>query len=129
MRAILQALGDLPREAETEALTLDELRAENADLKRRLAAARKSQQGVSEAEVKARAAADAANATPQRQLREIVRLAEQGLIAKQERPRPALAQPVKPSVPASQPLRRHRVILPSRSSAFLTLWPDWRPWG
>ena len=100
MRAILQALGDLPREAETEALTLDELRAENADLKRRLAAARKSQQGVSEAEVKARVAAAAAAQAYQRQLREIVRLAEQGLIAKQERPRPALAQPVKPSVPA-----------------------------
>jgi Mn-dependent DtxR family transcriptional regulator len=116
--AILQALGDLPREAKTEALTLDELRAENADLKQRLAAARKSPQGVCEAEVKARVAAavEAAAQAYQRQLREIVRLAEQGLTAKQERPRPALAQPVKPSVPAqpSSPLPQGDITQPQQ---------------
>ena len=39
VREILQALGDLPREAETEALTLDKLHGENARLKQRLATA------------------------------------------------------------------------------------------
>ena len=101
VRALLQALGDLPREAEAEALTLDELRAENTGLRRQLAAARKSQQGVSEAEVAARiaAAVDAATQGYQQHLREIVSLAEQGLTAKQERPRPALVTPTKASVP------------------------------
>ena len=51
---ILQELGDLPREAEEEALTADQLRAENADLKRQLSSLKKSHQGVSEAEVKSR---------------------------------------------------------------------------
>ena len=45
VRALLQALGDLPREAEAEALTLDELRAENAGLRRQLAAAREEPAG------------------------------------------------------------------------------------
>jgi Mn-dependent DtxR family transcriptional regulator len=96
VRALLQALGDLPREAETEALTLDELRAENTGLKRQLAAARIA------------AAVDAATQGYHQHLREIVRLAEQGLTAKQERPRPALAKPTKASVPdrpASPPLQ------------------------
>ena len=101
VRALLQALGNLPREAEAEALTLDELRAENTGLRRQLAAARKSQQGVSETEVAARiaAAVDAATQGYQQHLREIVSLAEQGLTAKQERPRPALVTPTKASVP------------------------------
>jgi hypothetical protein len=110
VRALLQALGDLPREAEAEALSLDELRAENAGLRRQLAAAHKRQQGMSEAEVQARiaAAVDAATQGYHQRLREIVSLAEQGLTAQQERPRPALVKPTKPSVPdrpASPPLQ------------------------
>jgi uncharacterized protein len=101
VRALLQALGDLPREAEAEARTLDELRTENAGLRRQLAAARKSQRAMSEAEIQAHiaAAVDAATQEYHQRLREIVSLAEQGLTAKRERRRPALVTPTTTSAP------------------------------
>jgi len=51
---ILQELSDIPRAAEEEAVTVEHLRADNASLKRQLAAAKTFHQGVSEQEVKNR---------------------------------------------------------------------------
>jgi hypothetical protein len=101
VRALLQALGDLRREAEAEARTLDERRAEHTRRTRQRAAVRKSQQSMREAAIQARmaAAVDAATQGYHQPFQEIVSLAEQGLTAKQERPRPALVTPMHPSAP------------------------------
>jgi hypothetical protein len=78
---ILQELGDLPREAEEEALTLDQLRTENANLKRQLSAQKTSRRGLSEAEVQSRvtkAVSEAAGAF-NRTLRTISGIVEEAL--------------------------------------------------
>jgi hypothetical protein len=54
--SLLRELGDIPREAEAEAVTLEQLDAENTSLKRQLAAQKSAHQGASEAEVKTRIA-------------------------------------------------------------------------
>jgi hypothetical protein len=54
VRALVQALGDLPREAEAKARTLDALRAEHTRRTRQRAAVRKSQQSMREAAIQAR---------------------------------------------------------------------------
>jgi hypothetical protein len=101
VRALVQALGDLPREAEAEARTWDARRAEHTRRTRQRAAVRKSQQSMREAAIQARiaAAVDAATQGYHQRFQEIVRLAEQGLTAKQERPRHALVTPMNPSAP------------------------------
>lgn len=52
--SVLQDLADIPREAEEEAVTLDQLRAENTTLRHQLAAQKNARQDIPETEVKAR---------------------------------------------------------------------------
>ncbi len=63
--SVLQALADIPREAMAEAVTLDQLRAENLALKRQLAARVPARPEVSEADINKRIGAAVAQAERQ----------------------------------------------------------------
>jgi hypothetical protein len=84
---ILQELGDLPRAAVEEALTIDQLRADNEKHKRQLSTVKRSPQGVPETEVRTRLDQAVAAAAQQhnKTLRAIADIAR-GAIAPENQP-------------------------------------------